>query len=84
MQRIIALLTSHMQTNLMQKEYFHFNCFNVNQWESAGLGLGLLLQKDLYLSRKNILCLNLGSCFSMSIIVNLFIVSTRSQIYAYV
>lgn len=69
----------------MQKEYFHFNCFNVNQWESAGLGLGLLLQKDLYLLRKNILCLNLGSCFSMSIIVNLYnIVSPRSQIYAYV
>lgn len=51
-QRIIALLTSHMQTNLKQKEYFHFNCINVNQWESAGLGLGLVLQKDLYLLRK--------------------------------
>lgn len=41
-----------MQTNLKQKEYFHFNCINVNQWESAGLGLGLVLQKDLYLLRK--------------------------------
>lgn len=51
-QRIIALLMSHMQTNLMQKEYFHFNCINVSQWESAGLGLGFLLQKDLYLLRK--------------------------------
>lgn len=50
-QRIIALLMSHMQTNLMQKEYFHFNCINVSQWESAGLGHGLL-QKDLYLLRK--------------------------------
>lgn len=52
MQRITALIMSHMQTNLMQKEYFHFNCINVNQGESAGLSLGLLLQKDLYLLRK--------------------------------
>lgn len=52
MQRITALLTSHMQTNLMQKEYLHFNCVHVNQWESAGLGLGLLLRKDLYPLRK--------------------------------
>lgn len=53
MQRMIALLTSHMQMNLVQKEYFHFNCINVNQWESAGLGLKFLLQSsDLYLLRK--------------------------------
>lgn len=77
-QRLIALLMSHMQTNLKQKEYFHFNCINVNQWESAGLGLGLLLQKRFVSFKKNILCLNLGSCFSMSIIINLFIVSLRS------
>lgn len=77
MQRITALLTSHMQTNLMQKEYLHFNCVNVNQWESAGLGLGLLLRRFVS-SKKNILCLNLGTCFSMSVIVNLFIVSPRS------
>lgn len=53
-QRMIASLTSHMQMNLMQKEDFHFNCINVNQWESAGLGLKLLLKSsDLYLVKKN-------------------------------
>lgn len=53
MQRMIASPTSYMQMDLMQKEYFHFNCINVNQWESAGLSLRFLLRSsDLYLLRK--------------------------------
>lgn len=82
-QRMIASLTSHMQMNLMQKEDFHFNCINVNQWESAGLGLKLLLKSsDLYLvkkkKKKSILCLSLGTDFSMRIIINSLIVSLKS------
>lgn len=78
-QRMVASLTSHMQMKLMKKEDFHINCVNVNQWESAGLGLKLLLKSsDLYLVKKSILCLSLGTYFFMRIIINLLIVSLKS------